>query len=316
MMTANRIKVLAAVDGSDRAMSMIRYVAGQFQPGSVDIKIFNVHDQLPDGFRDIDKDLDFLFRISEVKAWDVTRRKQVRQFLDKAKATLVKSGFDQEKIMVELHERSTGIARDIIAEAKNGYDAVVIARRGLGAIKGMILGSVASKLVNNLTWLPLWVVGKNAKPGPMLAAVDGSENSLRFGAHLSRIVKDSVPIEVFHAVRSFGLANQYTLLVDEVPPLFQYQESEKVSKWRAEDILNQCSEEFNKAGIDQGRITKNVIFDVSSRAKAIVDRAHQGRYGTIVMGRRGLSDIREFPIGRVTAKVLQLAKGMTVCVVN
>ena len=315
-MTVSRIKVLVAVDGSDRAMSMIRYVAGQFQPGSVDLKIFNVHDQLPDGFRDIDKDLDFLFRISEVKSWDVSRRKQVRQFLDKAKASLVKSGFDQEKVMVELHERSSGIARDIIAEAKNGYDAVVIARRGLGAVKGMILGSVASKLINNLTWLPLWIVGKKAKPGPMLAAVDGSENSLRFGAHLSRIVREDVPIELFHAVRSFGLANQYTLLVDEMPPLFQYQESEKVARWRAEDILTQCSEMLGESGIDQDLITKNVAFDVSSRAKAIVERAQQARYGTIVMGRRGLSDIREFPIGRVTAKVLQLAKGMTVCVVN
>lgn len=315
-MAEGGIKVLVAVDGSDRAMSMIRYMAGQFGPHCMDLKLFNVHDQLPEGFRDIDKDLDYLFRISEVKAWDMTRRKQVGNFLAKAKELLIKAGFDQQRLLTEVHERSTGIARDIITEAGKGYDAVVIARRGLGAIRGMVLGSVASKLIHKLTCLPLWVVGKDAKPGPLLAAVDGSENALRFGAHLGAMIKHDLPIELFHAVRSTNLANRYSMLLDEMPPEIPYQVSEKVSKWCTEAILEQGSEMLLQAGFNANRISSKAIYDVPSRAKAIVDRARESKYGTIVLGRRGLSELPEFPMGRVTAKVLQMAKGLAICVVN
>lgn len=315
-MTESGMKILVALDGSDRSTSVVRYIAGQFAPRSVDIKLFNVHDQLPEGFRDIDKDLDYLFRISEVKAWDLTRRKQVMGFLEKAREILLKAGFDQERVDLELRERSGGIARDIIAEAENGYDAVVIARRGLGAIRGMIMGSVAAKLINSLTWLPLWVVGKDAVPGAVLVATDGSDNAGRVAPHLASMVRHDMPVELFHAVRAMNVANSYALLLDEFPPGFTYQESEKVTQWRATDILAQGVQMMNMAGFAEAGISSKAVFDVASRAGAIVARARSAGYGTIAMGRRGLSDIRDFPLGRVTGKVLHMAKGLVVCVVN
>jgi hypothetical protein len=41
-----------------------------------------------------------------------------------------------------------------------------------------------------------------------------------------------------------------------------------------------------------------------------------GGYGTIVMGRKGYSEVGEFELGRVTNKVIQLAGTMAVWVVN
>ena len=43
--------------------------------------------------------------------------------------------------------------------------------------------------------------------------------------------------------------------------------------------------------------------------------AQEGNYGTIVMGRRGLSKVHEFLMGRVTNKVLNRAEGFAVWIV-
>ncbi|MGW8323578.1 MAG: universal stress protein, partial [Thermodesulfobacteriota bacterium] len=52
-----------------------------------------------------------------------------------------------------------------------------------------------------------------------------------------------------------------------------------------------------------------------SRAGTIVDQARRGGYGTIVVGRKGVTKVEEFFMGRVSSKVLQLAKNMAVWVV-
>ena len=55
--------------------------------------------------------------------------------------------------------------RQFVAEGGSGHaivlDTVVFGRRGVGAVRGILLGSVAVKLATVLTGLPLWVVGKD-----------------------------------------------------------------------------------------------------------------------------------------------------------
>ena len=53
-----------------------------------------------------------------------------------------------------------------------------------------------------------------------------------------------------------------------------------------------------------------------TKSDAIVKEANEGGYGTIVVGRRGLSRVREFFIGRVSMKVIQLARKHAVWVVS
>ncbi|MCG6918001.1 MAG: universal stress protein, partial [Deltaproteobacteria bacterium] len=49
------------------------------------------------------------------------------------------------------------------------------------------------------------------------------------------------------------------------------------------------------------------ILKSRSRAGDILKEAKEGEFGTIVMGRRGLSSVHAFPLGRVTTKVLNRA---------
>ena len=70
------------------------------------------------------------------------------------------------------------------------------------------------------------------------------------------------------------------------------------------------------SGFKENSIKIKIIKDASSRAAAIAGEAMVGGYGTIVLGRRGISKIFEFSMGRVTDKVIQLAQDRAVWVVS
>ena len=57
------------------------------------------------------------------------------------------------------------------------------------------------------------------------------------------------------------------------------------------------------------------MLDSPSRSGDIIREAREGAYGTIVMGRRGLSKVRDFLMGRVTSKVLNQAEDFAVWIV-
>jgi nucleotide-binding universal stress UspA family protein len=53
-----------------------------------------------------------------------------------------------------------------------------------------------------------------------------------------------------------------------------------------------------------------------SRAAEITKYAQAENFGIIVLGRRGVSRVRDFFIGRVTNKVVHLTRDRWVCVVH
>jgi nucleotide-binding universal stress UspA family protein len=69
-------------------------------------------------------------------------------------------------------------------------------------------------------------------------------------------------------------------------------------------------------GFKPHQISTELISGATSRARSIVSEAQQNEYGTIVMGRRGHSRVRDFFIGRVTNKVIHLARERTVWVIR
>jgi nucleotide-binding universal stress UspA family protein len=73
---------------------------------------------------------------------------------------------------------------------------------------------------------------------------------------------------------------------------------------------------LEKAGVEGDRISTKIVTGAASRAKAIVEEAKNGGYGTIAVGRRGLSRVEECFMGRVSKKVIQLAQEMAVWVVS
>jgi len=73
--------------------------------------------------------------------------------MEQAGQFLLKAGVAPESLTIKIQDRKKGIARDIIREARNGYDAVVTRRRGMTGLRRIVLGSVATKLVEKLNFM-------------------------------------------------------------------------------------------------------------------------------------------------------------------
>jgi nucleotide-binding universal stress UspA family protein len=83
-----------------------------------------------------------------------------------------------------------------------------------------------------------------------------------------------------------------------------------------ESAMGEARERLVKAGFEPRKIDLKVVRGGGKQAGAIAEEAQKGEYDTIVVGRRGLSRVQEFIMGRVSNKVINLAKDKTVWVVG
>jgi len=307
-------KILIAVDGSSHSLDAVRYVAQQCAPADLSVNLMYVMPTAPEIFWDLERDAFFKEKMkSKYAQWKRNAKKAAQAFLDDARNLLVKAKFKEDHVGVILQERKVGIARDILKECAKGYDAVVVGRRGLSKLEDIFLGSVSSKIVHGLENTPVWMVGGDIRSKKMLLAVDASENSRKAVDYAGAFAGDTeAELMLFHVVRSVGLG-----FVDDLA--LRDQEMEKrLTEETERDIprmFRSYKESLEKAGVTSARIASKATMRSSSRAGDIVKEAKDGGYGTIVMGRRGLSKVREFLMGRVTNKVLDRAEGFAVWIV-
>lgn len=225
-------------------------------------------------------------------------------------------------VTVHVEDRRVGIARDILREAKQGYAAVALGRHGWSPLKDLILGSIAQKVVNHTLRIPVWVVGGQPAPGKILVAMDRSEAAVRtFDCVTGHLGLRSEELLLFHVIRSLD-----TSRTEGRPSVSQAGWSGWVEKVRREaascereimeSVFERHMKRLEETGGDVSRIKTRIRTSGSSRAGSVMEEAEQGGYGTVVVGRRGHSRVEEFLMGRVSSKVLQLARDRAVLVVD
>ena len=79
--------------------------------------------------------------------------------------------------------------------------------------------------------------------------------------------------------------------------------------------MKKAKEMLMGAGLGETQISSKVIEGSRSAASDILEEARSEGYGTIVVGRRGLSAVKEFFMGSVTSKILQNSAGLAVWIV-
>ncbi len=307
-------RLLVAVDGSSHSLDAVSYVALHCAPTDLKVNLMYVMPTAPETFWDLEKDAFFRRKMKAKYAqWKRNEKKAAQGFLDAARDLLVKARFKAGDVDLTLKEREVGIARDIIAESNQGYDGVVVGRRGLSKLEDIFLGSVSNKVVQGIEATPVWVVGGDIRSKKMLFAVDSSANSRKAVAYAGKFAAAAkAELTLFHVVRdvSIGFVDDLALQDQEMEKqLLEEMESEIPRMFRSyKDILE-------KSGVASDRISTKTHLHSSSRAGDILAEAKAGEYGTIVMGRRGLSRVREFLMGRVTQKVLDRAANLAVWIV-
>jgi nucleotide-binding universal stress UspA family protein len=223
----------------------------------------------------------------------------------------VDAGYAPDSVEVRIQKRQIGIARDILREAEEGkYTAVVLRRRGVGAIESIVVGSVAEKLFAKLNFCPLIIAGQKEANDKLLIAIDGSPSSMKAVDFVAENVGGhGYGVGLLYVIRGFGS------LVPDNPDFMMPAENVHLAHDEMMRLFSDVKEKLVLAGFDETRIAEKIVTGVYSRAGAIVEAAEAGDYGAIVMGRKGLSRVQEFFMGRVSVKVIQGGRKFTVWMV-
>lgn len=315
-MADKKLKFLVPMDCSEQAQDTVHYLSGVLAGSKAEVVLFHVLSKLPASFYNMGDAYVVPRKYHEIAQWDWHLANQSHLALEKAVKTLLDAGLPEGLVTTVFHDQKEGIASDIIKECAKGYTAVVIGRKGTSPLKDLVLGSTATKLVNTLQHLPTWVVGGRPETKAYLLGTDGSEGSLGAAEFLGRFIAPKKDTKVGLVYVARKMAIQFGLVESGVGIAEVEEVWRESSTKRGNEALKQAEKILLQTGVDQSRISQNLITDALSRSGALLEEAEKAGCGTIVLGRRGMSKIEAFFMGRVTNKVLSLAKDKAVWIIH
>jgi nucleotide-binding universal stress UspA family protein len=303
------VKVLIAVDGSESSMDAVRYVSRFMDPAKTKVTLIHILADLPETLLDIGDSP--LFDSPDLQAgpWQAKMEQSVRKKMEEAGKILEEAGYPNGSIQIKIQDLKKGVAKDIASESTMGYDAVFVGRRGHNDPTDIIVGSTAYKLVSGIHHLPVVVVGDKPNPEHILIGFDGSEDASKAVACACALMpKPGRKVMLCHVLPPMNMP------VGDQEIFTPDQEQTWIEKGREhiESSIQDARQQLANAGFEAGLIDTQVMASKTSRAVAIAKTAEHIGYGSIVVGRRGLTVIKEFLMGRVTLKVLHRAHKMAV----
>lgn len=313
-------KFLVLVDGSERSIQTVHYLVN-FMPVDADTRIvlFHVFCGMPKEYRELKDNPTCHNALQQLKIREAEQEVKNRVYLEQMKKILITGGFSEQSIEIKFRLLNKGVARDIIEEAKNGYSAVFLRRRGMGALKRIILGSVAVKLLQSLTFIPIVFVGRTPPVKKILLAVDTSPSSMKAVEFVaSQLGGYGYQACILHVIRGLG-AVHFDFSEVNMPELSEVDMSDdtclEALKIKLSQLFQDIQQKLIASGFESEKVSEKIVSGVSSRSEAIITEAEAGCCDTIVVGRRGLSKSEAFFMGRVGHKVVYGGNQFTVWVV-
>jgi len=310
--------ILLATDGSGHALKGAQYVAELYKGTSdVDVTVLSISPAVPPIYREGIRDAAIR---KQFAAWKKKREEEARGYIDGATKVLFKGGFKKSHVKGRYEQQVVGAARDIIRVVDAGlFDACVVGKKGMGWIGSLFLGSITDKLIEISEDHPLWLVeGKKGKARRILAAMDETGRAVDLARYMGSMLKGLEDVEIlfYHYCAPF---------TEDLSP----EERRKLKKLeeraveREKEEMSHYFEEAKKVLVDLGFDEKSVgyefQYDKSARPKkvtqAILARLKKGNYGTLVIGRKGATQAREFRLGSVAMRIIAEAKDCVVWVI-
>jgi nucleotide-binding universal stress UspA family protein len=143
-------RILVAVDESKNSMRAVEYIAKSFTPDHL-VTLYHVTMDTATICDMNSPELIPYFVEQQITFCSLEDKKKelVRRVMEEASKLLLQAGFQEKNITTKMDSKKRGVARDILAEAQSGYDAIVMGRRGLSGIAEFFIGSVSQKVLHN-----------------------------------------------------------------------------------------------------------------------------------------------------------------------
>ncbi|MFC1875947.1 universal stress protein [Thermodesulfobacteriota bacterium] len=142
-------KILIALDDSENAQRAVDAVSETFARDAR-ITLFSVAMDTEAMCKMNSPELTPYFKSQQSAFCTMADKKKelVETAIQQAKETLMNKDFKETNISTKHEDLKEGIARDIIHEAEDGYDVVVIGRGGTSGVKDFFFGSTSQKVLN------------------------------------------------------------------------------------------------------------------------------------------------------------------------
>ena len=153
----------------------------------------------------------------------------------------------------------------------------------------------------------------------ILIAVDESKNSMKAVNYVAKGMNSAATVTLFSvlpdATAACGLDSP------TLTPLFR---KSRQAFCAIEDTKKDTVKEFmqkaKKVLVESGFASRNVAIKIRKKkagiARDVLKEAERGKYDTLVIGRRGLSGVKQFVLGSVSNKIVKFAKKTSVVVVD
>nr|WP_320011791.1 universal stress protein [uncultured Desulfobulbus sp.] len=299
--------ILVAIDGSVYSSNSLDYLAKIFgHDRNLNIHLLHV---VSSG----SADKAWMNDVDPLRAMGSGTDKQTlvaQKRLKDAEDRLIRHGFSQEQIQTRT-KQSSGVCNAIREDAERGnYDAVLVGRRGLGAVGNVFFGSTSTDLIAKCHRSPLWIVDGTIRANRFLLAVQSHPASLMAADHLAFILKNhpSAEICLYHSNSVFG---------KQAPAKAEDFHAQWGKSWceRYLDLDNFLfyahAQLLTENGFSRSRIKQlpaQMHLDVSSD---LLKQAKQHNCGTIVIGRRR-RDLSRGQLKGVSDKTVKQAQDVAV----
>src|SRR5215210_4113856 len=291
-MEAFPAKILLATDGSEDAALAVRAAANLSEKACSELHLVHVLPRFPR----------YAYPGVTPQAYSRVLDEELRGARDLLEEQVKGIGARGARV-AESHTRRGPTADEILDLAEElGADLIVVGSRGLGPVRGLLLGSVSGGIVHGAT-SPVLVLrgGENTwPPNRIVVGDDGSEEAKGAGVLAARIAK---------LLDAGVLLVRAYLRLPETDAEGREFDARRVDDElrREERTLESRAKEIEDAS---GAVRPRVGITVGEPATALLEAASEAAERTLLaVGRRGLDATRRLRLGSVSTKVLHAAQG-------
>ena len=306
--------IVVPVDGSQNALKSLDYINRIFGiKHHVRLSLVYLMPKLPPIL--VEESRKSRETAKQLRGIEQRNSQMAERILADAKDRLMNIGFTQKAIEAVFRKIEVGVARDICswAETHKKADAIILSSRGRSRLEVFFTGEVANKVLECVKVCPVWMVKGTVKSKNVLLAVDNSEYSMRAVDHAGFLLAGTdVNVTVFHSKRDLRRFIPKEVLQEfpGIQKFWQNKAGEMVAPY-----MTKAREKLVHAGLAENQISVRVVDGSRSAARDILKEAEENEIGTIILGKKGYSNVKDYAMGSITKKVLEQAADIAVCIV-
>ena len=306
--------IVVPIDGSENALKSLDYINRIFGPKhNLSISLVYLVPKLPPIL--VEESRKSRETMNQMREIEQRSSQMAERILTDAKDRLRKVGFSKKTVEAVFRNIEVGVARDICswAEKHKKADAIFITSRGRSRVEAFFTGEIANKVLEYVKLCPVWMVKGTVRNKNVLLVVDNSENAMRAVEHAAFMLSGTgVSVTVFHSKRDLRRFVPKEVLQEfpGVEKFWQKKAGDAVAPY-----MKKARAMLIQAGLAENQISVKLVDGSRSAARDILEEAEENAIGTIMLGRKGYSDVKDYSMGSISKKILDRASDMAVCIV-